>query len=101
MKITSGRLLLKYSIAASALSALSTSMSYFSRARARNRRADFESSTINARFAPMLHSPRRARYRGKCSSEHPAFHGCRGAKTTVGGAQLAVEFGEAPGHRGR
>src|ERR1700716_2820497 len=114
MKITSGRLLLRYSIDPSALSALSTSMSYFSRARARNRRAVFESSTINARFALMLHSQRRARHRGKCSSEPPAFHWCRGAKTTVGSEQdlrghagtrgtprtahLAVEFGEAPGH---
>src|ERR1700726_2866264 len=117
MKITSGRLLLRYWIAASALSALSTSMSYFSRARARNRRAVFESSTINARFAPMLHSQRRARHRGKCSSEPPAFHWCRGAKTTVGSeehlrahvgtrgtprsAHFTVKFGEAPGHLGR
>ena len=31
----------------------STSSSYFSRIRAKNRRADLESSTINARFAPM------------------------------------------------
>src|SRR5438552_5864488 len=60
MKITSGRLLLRYAMAASALSAASTSMSYFSRARARNTRADFESSTINARFALMPHPQRRA-----------------------------------------
>ena len=51
-------------MAASALSALSTSMSYFSRARARNRRADFESSTIKARFAPMRRSHAAVRHAG-------------------------------------
>src|ERR1700726_1979371 len=54
MKITSGRWVVRYSIADSAFSALSTSSSYFSRIRARNRRADLESSTINARFTAML-----------------------------------------------
>src|ERR1700726_2765567 len=54
MKITSGRWVARYSIADSAFSALSTSSSYFSRIRARNRRADLESSTINARFTAML-----------------------------------------------
>src|SRR5205807_8788265 len=53
MKITSGMWLPRYWIAASALSALSTPISYFSRMRARNRRADLESSTINARLAAM------------------------------------------------
>src|SRR3984893_9538866 len=54
MKITSGRWVARYSIADSAFSALSTSSSYFSRIRARNSRADLESSTINARFTAML-----------------------------------------------
>src|SRR3954471_22062583 len=53
MKMTSGRLVPRYSIALSAFSALSTSISYFSRMRDRNTRADFESSTIKARLAPM------------------------------------------------
>src|ERR1700761_7480038 len=53
MKITSGRWVARYSIADSAFSALSTSSSYFSRIRARKRRADLESSTINAHFAAM------------------------------------------------
>src|SRR5262245_43628954 len=53
MKITSGRLVPRYSMALSAFSALSTSISYFSRIRDRNTRADFESSTISARLAPM------------------------------------------------
>ncbi len=56
MKITSGLWLPRYSIAASALSALSTSISYFSSMRARNNRADLESSTMSARLAPMLRS---------------------------------------------
>src|SRR6185312_9298225 len=59
MKITSGRWLARYSIAASAVSALSTSISYLSSMRARNNRADLESSTMSARFAPMLRSKHR------------------------------------------
>jgi len=63
MKITSGRWLVRYSIAASAFSALSTSISYFSSIRARNRRADLESSTISAAWPP-------------CLLQHPVFNTC-------------------------
>src|SRR5450432_474191 len=50
MKIASGRLLFRYSMACSAASAKSTSMSYFSSIRLKITRADFESSTTSARF---------------------------------------------------
>ena len=41
-------------MACSADSAMSTSMSYFSSIRLKITRADFESSTTNARFWPMV-----------------------------------------------
>src|SRR6202789_3525265 len=50
MKIASGRLLFKYSMACSADSAMSTSMSYFSSIRLKMTRADLESSTTKALF---------------------------------------------------
>src|SRR3984893_10388572 len=50
MKIASGRLFFKYSMACSADSAMSTSMSYFSSMRLKMTRADFESSTTSARL---------------------------------------------------
>ncbi len=50
MKITSGLLRLRYSMAASADSAASTAISWRSRIRERNARADFESSTTRARL---------------------------------------------------
>ena len=50
MKIASGRLLFRYSMACSADSAMSTSMSYFSSMRLKMTRADFESSTTSARL---------------------------------------------------
>src|SRR5580700_710810 len=50
MKIASGRLLFKYSMACSADSAMSTSMSYFSSMRLKMTRADFESSTTRERL---------------------------------------------------
>src|SRR5260221_4902227 len=53
IKIASGRLLLRYSMACSADSAMSTSMSYFSSMRLKITRADFESSTTNARLRAM------------------------------------------------
>ena len=53
MKIASGRLLFKYSMACSADSAMSTSMSYFSSMRLKMTRADLESSTTKALFRAM------------------------------------------------
>src|SRR5438105_3212509 len=101
MKITSGWLWLRYSIAASALSALSTSMSYFSRARARNRRADFESSTISARFAPMS-SPRAAAAGGSVAQNPGSSIARTGhAQHARRAAQLRVEVGKASCHRRR
>src|SRR5207302_6564579 len=101
MKITSGWLWLRYSIAASALSALSTSMSYFSSARARNRRADFESSTISARFAPMS-SPRAAAAGGSVAQNPgPSIARTGHAQHARRAAQLPVELGKASCHRRR
>jgi len=53
MKIASAGWLLRYSMACSADSAMSTSMSYFSSMRLKITRADFESSTTNARLRAM------------------------------------------------
>src|SRR5213082_2467451 len=101
MKMTSGWLWLRYSIAASALSALSTSMSYFSSARARNRRADFESSTISARFAPMS-SPRAAAAGGSVAQNPgPSIARTGHAQRARRAAQLRVELGKASRHRRR
>src|SRR6266478_9595314 len=83
MKITSGMWLARYWIAASALSALSTPISYFSRMRARNRRADLESSTINARLAAM---------------PPPDGRLLEVYRRTVGGQSLS-RAGDAPGPR--
>src|ERR1700735_2671988 len=60
-------------MASSAVSVVSTSSSYFSRIRDKNRRADFESSTINARLA-IMPAPDEPRpwYERKCSAEHRA-----------------------------
>src|SRR5688572_15827825 len=57
MKITSGRFCTRYSIAVSALSAVSTSMLYFCSIRLNTTRADLESSTISARFKATSSSP--------------------------------------------
>src|SRR5205814_7133941 len=101
MKMTSGWLWLRYSIAASALSALSTSMSYFSSARARTRRADFESSTISARFAPMS-SPRAAAAGGSVAQNPgPSIARTGHAQHARRAAQLPVELGKASCHRRR
>src|SRR5882762_10209966 len=84
MKITSGRWVARYSIADSAFSALSTSSSYFSGIRARNRRADLESSTINARFTAMLApipTPKVTVWR-KCSAER------RGTRDVASGRRI-------------
>jgi hypothetical protein len=53
MNIASGRLVLRYSMACSADSAMSTSMSYFSSMRLKMTRADFESSTTRERLRAM------------------------------------------------
>ena len=53
MKMASGRSCFRYSMACSADSAMSTSMSYFSSILLKITRADFESSTTKARFCPM------------------------------------------------
>ena len=53
MKIASGRSCCRYSMACSADSAMSTSISYFSSMRLRMTRADLESSTTKARFRAM------------------------------------------------
>src|ERR1700704_326856 len=66
MKIASGRFLFKYSMAFSADSAMSTSMSYFSSMRLKMTRADFESSTTNARLRaiPVVY---RSRFDAGCA----------------------------------
>ncbi len=53
MKMASGRLDFRYSMACSADSAMSTSMSYFSSMRLKITRADLESSTTSALFRAM------------------------------------------------
>src|SRR4051812_31186996 len=57
MKITSGLLRVRYSMAASADSAASTAISCRSRMRTRNARADLESSTTKARLADIKSPP--------------------------------------------
>src|SRR5689334_8272814 len=57
MKITSGRVRVRYSMACSAVSAASTVISWRSRMRDRKRRADFESSTTKARLADISRLP--------------------------------------------
>src|SRR5579883_1960358 len=68
MKITSGRCVARCSMASSADSAVSTEISYFSRILARKLRADFESSTMSARFAAMERLDRAPGCAGQCSS---------------------------------
>src|SRR5437660_3961808 len=107
MKITSGLWLARYWIAASALSALSTPISYFSRMRARNRRADLESSTINARFAAMP-PPDGRLLESVTQNGWPAIAVARwrrsrsgdGACRAWGNSDDAVELSESPCHRG-
>ena len=53
MKMASGLPCFRYSMACSADSAMSTSISYFSSILLKITRADFESSTTSARFCPI------------------------------------------------